>query len=116
LAASRQTQRTRREALLEFLGLVEVLQDEGVEVSMAPDLELDVLALLVLLDTRRCWVCQLRVGRIVLRLQDCVAIVGRDWVSHSQEASFRRHISMNCLISDTSCGIVAVGESSTEMW
>jgi hypothetical protein len=33
--------RTRRKRLLELLGLVGVLKDEGVEVSAAADLELD---------------------------------------------------------------------------
>jgi hypothetical protein len=54
LAASGQTRRTRRKALLELVGFLGVLQHEGVKVFLAPDLELDVLTLLVLLDARRC--------------------------------------------------------------
>lgn len=36
---------TRRQALLDLVGLVRVLEDQGVEVSMASDLQLDVLGL-----------------------------------------------------------------------
>ena len=39
--------------LLKLLGLVGVLEDEGVDVAAASDLELDVVGLLVLLDTGR---------------------------------------------------------------
>jgi hypothetical protein len=42
----------RGQALLELLGLVVVLQDEGVEVLLTADLELDVVGLLALLDAR----------------------------------------------------------------
>jgi hypothetical protein len=45
---------TGRKALLELLGLVGVLQDKGVEVLLAADLELDVVGLLALLDARGC--------------------------------------------------------------
>jgi len=45
---------TGGEALLELLGLIGVLQDKGVEVSLAPDLELDLLGVLVLLDPGSC--------------------------------------------------------------
>lgn len=43
---------TRRKGLLKLLGLVVVLQHQGVEVLLASDLELDVVGLLVLLDPR----------------------------------------------------------------
>lgn len=46
--------RTGRQALLELLGLVGVLEHQGVEVLLAADLELDVADLLVLLDPRGC--------------------------------------------------------------
>ena len=46
--------RTRRQTLLELLGLVRVLEHQGVEVLLAADLELDVADLLVLLDPRGC--------------------------------------------------------------
>ena len=46
--------RTGGKALLEFVGLVGVLEDEGVEVLLAADLELDGLSLLVLLDASSC--------------------------------------------------------------
>jgi hypothetical protein len=45
---------TRREGLLQLLGLVIVLEHQGVEVLLASDLELDVVGLLVLLDPRGC--------------------------------------------------------------
>jgi hypothetical protein len=44
--------KVRGKALLQLVGLVAVLEDKGVEVSLASDLELDVLGLLVLLDAR----------------------------------------------------------------
>jgi hypothetical protein len=47
-------ERTRGKRLLELLGLVGVLEDEGVDVPRAADLELDVVDLLVLLDARGC--------------------------------------------------------------
>lgn len=46
--------RTGGKALLELVGLVGVLEDEGVEVLLAADLELDGLGLLVLLDASSC--------------------------------------------------------------
>jgi len=46
--------RTGREALLELLGLLGVLEHQGVQVLLAADLELDVADLLVLLDARGC--------------------------------------------------------------
>lgn len=48
----RRERRTRREGLLELLGLVVVLEDEGVQVTLAADLELDLGALAVTLDAR----------------------------------------------------------------
>jgi hypothetical protein len=45
---------TGGKALLELLGLVGVLEHQGVEVLLAADLELDVVGLLVLLDPRGC--------------------------------------------------------------
>jgi hypothetical protein len=46
--------RTRREALLQLLCATGILDDVGVEVARAPDLELDLVRLLVLLYARRC--------------------------------------------------------------
>jgi hypothetical protein len=46
-----QSQRTRGKGLLELVGLVGILQDKGVEVGRAADLELGLLGLAVLLDT-----------------------------------------------------------------
>lgn len=43
---------TGRQALLQLLGLVGVLEHQGVQVLLAADLELDVVGLLVLLDPR----------------------------------------------------------------
>ena len=46
--------RTRGQTLLELLGLVGVLKDEGVDVGGASDLELNVVDLLVLLYAGGC--------------------------------------------------------------
>jgi hypothetical protein len=46
--------RTWGQGLLELLGLVGVLENEGVDVLGAADLELDVVHLLVLLDAGGC--------------------------------------------------------------
>ena len=46
--------RTGGKALLELVGLLRVLQDQSVEVSLAADLELDLLSALVLLDPGGC--------------------------------------------------------------
>lgn len=43
---------TRRKGLLQLVGLVGVLEHQGVEVLLASDLELDVVGLLALLDPR----------------------------------------------------------------
>lgn len=46
--------RTGREAGLQLLGLLGVLDREGVEEALAPDLELGLVGLLVALDHRSC--------------------------------------------------------------
>jgi hypothetical protein len=46
--------RTWRETLLQLLGLVGILEDERVDEPLAPDLELDVVRLLVLLYAGGC--------------------------------------------------------------
>lgn len=46
--------RTRRQALLELIGLVGVLQDKRVDEALAADLELDLLGLAVALDPGGC--------------------------------------------------------------
>lgn len=96
---------TGRQALLQLLGLVIVLQHQGVEVLLASDLELDVVGLLVLLDPRGCS----QVSRynsffsslilspnsrreIPLERGGCIS---DGCVEYVQEASFRRQISMN---------------------
>lgn len=45
---------TWRERLPQLLGLVGVLKDEGVEVGLAADLELDLAGSAALLDARSC--------------------------------------------------------------
>lgn len=47
-------ERTRRQALLQLLGLVGILQDEGVQVAVAADLELGRVGLAVALDPGGC--------------------------------------------------------------
>lgn len=93
---------TWRQALLELLGFVGVLENEGVEVALAPDLELDGVCLVALLDARRC--CE-------LLLVICPSFNGRERLRKpSQDASLRRQISMNCLISWTSFGMLGDAE------
>ena len=50
----RVNERTRRQALLQLVGLVGVLQDEGVDEALAADLELDLLVVAVALDAGSC--------------------------------------------------------------
>ena len=83
--------RTRRQALLQLLGLVRVLEDKGVQVALAADLELDLLRVGVLLDPGG-YIEVSRWSRVCLSQ----ALVG-DFVVNLQEASFRRQISMNYL-------------------
>lgn len=57
------SKRTRRQALLQLLGLVDILHDKGVQVTPAPQLELDDVCGLVLddlgdLDVRDGYICQ----------------------------------------------------------
>ena len=40
--------------MLELFSFLEILKDEGVEVSLASDLELDLIRFLMFLDARRC--------------------------------------------------------------
>jgi hypothetical protein len=90
------TSHTRWQTLLQLLSAVRVLEDEGVEAALASDLELDLVGLLVLLYPRRC-------GTLLALLGSSGAIG-----LHIQDASFRRAISMNCLMSETCCGILAI--------
>lgn len=80
--------RTGRQRLLELLGLLGILQGQGVQVLRASDLELDQRALLVLLDPGGYRGSLDRtfsgIELFSIRLQNV------------QEASFRRQISMNC--------------------
>lgn len=139
-------ERTRGKRLLELLGLVGVLEDEGVDVPRAADLELDVVDLLVLLDARGWMVvsftfnfvqlscqrnacpclqpqfqayaplcfriasCRLRLPKVFIPSSSGVALhcaVRERAEPHVHWASLRRQISMNCLISETSAGILA---------
>ena len=81
---------TGRQGLLELLGLVRVLEDQGVEEPLAADLELDLLGVLVLLDPGGCAKKN--------HCQNLAAPIPRSighFVWNVQEASFRRQISMN---------------------
>lgn len=85
--------------LLQLLGLVLVLEDEGVEVAVAADLELDLLGR-GLLDTGSClFKCAIS-PLFPLFLSPSQRRV------YAQEASLRRQISMNCLMSRTWEGMV----------
>ena len=99
-------QRTRGKALLELVGLVGVLENKGVQEALAADLELDLLGLAVLLDPGGCRSNCLLVFNSVFRLHGLLS--ERKKRRNVQEASFRRQISMNCLISETSRGMVTV--------
>lgn len=83
--------RTRRQALLELLSLLRVLENQGVEVLLASDLELDVSDLLVLLDPGGCWSIVRNFIHRFFSLGFHLSISRCD----IQEASFRRQISMN---------------------
>ena len=124
--------RTRGKRLLELLGLVRVLEDKGVDVPRAADLELDVVDLLVLLDARGCHSsvaihirkethhASAMQGRPKPRRANCTASlastttpppllpgIARVRGADVHWASLRRQISMNCLMSETSEGILA---------
>jgi hypothetical protein len=92
---------TGRQALLQLLGLVGILEDKGVEVLLAADLELDVVGLLVLLDPRgyNCSsvrTCAVALGRRKGAPGEEGIIVGCGRAEENvQEASFLRQISMN---------------------
>jgi hypothetical protein len=123
-------ERTRGKRLLELLGLVGVLEDEGVDVPRAADLELDVVDLLVLLDARgytqsASFLLQSIIASqsspFGVRVPICIfspslrtilsffcGVLGV-WIGHVHWASLRRQISMNCLMSETSAGILAAG-------
>jgi hypothetical protein len=94
---------TRGKRLLELLGLVLILEDEGVEVTVAADLELDLLGR-GLLDTGSC------LDIPILVLAFLLFAIWSLWGTrkNTQEASLRRQISMNCLISVTWEGMLAV--------
>ena len=90
--------------LLQLLGLVLVLEDEGVEVAVAADLELDLLGR-GLLDAGS---CLLRNSKSVVWFLLLSQSRGFGGENYAQEASLRRQISMNCLMSRTWEGMLAV--------
>lgn len=78
---------TRRKGLLKLLGLVVVLQHQGVEVLLASDLELDVVGLLVLLDPRGCKKSKLVIE--FLSFPSCRFILEYRFYSSSSGAAFQ---------------------------
>ena len=94
--------RTRGQTLLELLGLVGVLKDEGVDVGGASDLELDVVDLLVLLYAGGCNTVSPDLSSHSLPRSSRLSASPVHW------ASLRRQISMNCLMSETSEGILTI--------
>lgn len=115
--------RTRGKALLKLLGLVGVLEDECVDVPGASDLELDVVDLLVLLYAGGCNTVSsilsivpdaffiqspssYRVGFLIATMPRLAALLPQTRVVNVHLASLRLQISMNCLISETSEGIL----------
>lgn len=85
--------RTRREGSLELLSLVGVLENKGVEVLLAADLELDLLSSLVLLDPGGCWV---KASLLEIRSVFATVFSQVGPQPNVPEASLRRQISMNC--------------------
>lgn len=71
--------RTRGKRLLELLGLVGVLQNQGVDEALASDLELDVAGLLVLLYACSCKTCQqlFLCGVSLKQSSKCLAVLPR---------------------------------------
>ena len=94
----RREKRTRRQALPKLLGLVGVLQDEGVEVLRASDLELGLRGPGVLLDPGGCMTKKFRVRKEKshpnLSQKRQVRRPPRG-IQYVQLASLRRQISMN---------------------
>lgn len=96
---------TRGEALLQLVGLVRVLEDQGVQVALAPDLELGQAGLLALLDpgvcnvVRNAFILESLVRLIVVVVVSSTRrrrIVSGDLLEgYSPDASSRRQISMN---------------------
>jgi len=84
---------TWRQTLLELLRAVGIFEDKSIKITLASDLEFDGVGLLALLYARRCNVNRQHTPQFLR------------W-KHSQDASLRRQISINCLISETSFGIV----------
>ena len=95
----RREKRTRRQALPKLLGLVGVLQDEGVEVLRASDLELGLRGPGVLLDPGGCMTKK----SSVLEKENYIPIFPKSdrfvvpprGIQYVQLASLRRQISMN---------------------
>lgn len=81
----RQSRRTRRQALLELLGLVGVLEHEGVQVALAPDLELGLrrARLAILLYPRRYF--DLKSACIYVSQSPLVFLVSLATASYSSE-------------------------------
>ena len=118
---------TGREGLLELVGLVAVLEDKGVELAAAADLELDLLVG-VLLHARSCYkTWKSAKYSIFLPIHSLPApvsqqppispLVPRSFLQFQQflvsgvnvqEASLRRQISMKLLMSEISRGMLAV--------
>lgn len=124
---------TGRERLLQLLGLVAVLEDKGVEVVAAADLELDLLVG-VLLHAHSCktrLISQMfTIAPLILQIKSfvhaCVlrqcatpvfppefllflqSSIPPDLGRNVQEASLRRQISMKLLMSEISRGMLAV--------
>ena len=118
---------TGRKGLLELVGLVAVLEDKGVELAAAADLELDLLVG-VLLHARSCYkTWKSAKYSIFLPIHSLPApvsqqppispLVPRSFLQFQQflvsgvnvqEASLRRQISMKLLMSEISRGMLAV--------
>lgn len=89
-------QHTRRQTLLQLFRLLPIFHNQRVEVSMTSHFEFNGLGSTRAFDAGS--------YNTLISTQSVSLKAGRT----AQAASFRRHISMNCLMSDTSRGIVAI--------
>lgn len=109
--------------MLKLVGFILIFNNESVEETMTSDLEFSGVRLAVFLDSSR---YRESVNKYYMRISlhryrnVCIhwgvvfCWLSRTGMEDLHEASFRRHISINCLISDTSEGIL-IGCRSTNL-
>lgn len=101
-------QRTRRQTLLQLIRLIQILEHERIQESMTSHFKLDLLGFAISFDPRRCPSAlayrSFSLVGLLLRSEKLKRDGRRGLI---QVASFRLQISRNCLMSETSLGIVA---------